>query len=96
MIRYAYAQHGVTLPRMSVDQARTGSEVGRAREQLAPGDILTFAAQPGGEVAHVGLYLGDGRFIHSARGGVQISELSDSDPVGKWWYERWVGARRLL
>jgi len=97
LIRYAYGQHGITLPRMSVDQARTGSEVGRALEQLAPGDILTFASDPGGAAAsHVGLYLGEGRFIHSATGGVQISQLSASDPVGKWWFERWVGARRLL
>lgn len=96
LIRYAYGQHGVTLPRMAVDQARTGSEVGRARDQLVPGDILTFSEQPGGSVTHVGLYIGDGRFIHSARGGVQISVLSESDPVGKWWFARWVGARRLL
>jgi cell wall-associated NlpC family hydrolase len=96
LIRYAYAQHGVTLPRMAADQARTGSEVGRALEQLMPGDILTFAEQPGGAVTHVGLYIGDGQFIHSARGGVQVSALSASDPIGKWWFARWAGARRLL
>jgi cell wall-associated NlpC family hydrolase len=96
LIRYAYGQHGVTLPRMAVDQARTGSEVGRAFDQLMPGDILTFADQPGGPVTHVGLYIGEGQFIHSARGGVQISALSASDSVGKWWFARWVGARRLL
>ncbi|HEV8196262.1 MAG TPA: C40 family peptidase [Gemmatimonadales bacterium] len=96
LIRYAYGQHGVTLPRMAVDQARTGSEVGRALDQLMPGDILTFADQPGGPVTHVGLYIGEGQFIHSARGGVQISALSASDSIGKWWFARWVGARRLL
>ena len=96
LIRYAYGQHGVTLPRMAVDQARTGSEVGRALDQLMPGDILTFSDQPGGAVTHVGLYLGDGKFIHSARGGVQISALSESDSIGKWWFARWVGARRIL
>ena len=46
-------------------------------------------------VMHVGLYIGDGKFIHSARGGVRISALSSSDPIGKWWFARWVGARRL-
>ncbi len=96
LIRYAYAQHGVTLPRMAIDQSRSGSEVGRALDQLAPGDILTFADEAGGTVTHVGLYIGDGKFIHSARGGVQISTLSASDPVGKWWFSRWVGARRIL
>lgn len=96
LIRYAYAQHGITLPRRSTDQARTGTEVGRSAGDLMPGDILTFADTAGGAVAHVGLYLGEGQFIHSARGGVQISALSADDSVGKWWYERWVGARRIL
>jgi cell wall-associated NlpC family hydrolase len=95
LIRYAYAQHGLTLPRTSVEQARAGSEVGRQLEQLLPGDILTFGADPRGEVAHVGLYLGDGRFIHSANGGVQISLLSADDSAGQWWWARWIGARRV-
>ena len=80
----------------STDQARTGTEVGRSLPELAPGDILTFADAPGGQVAHVGLYLGNGRFIHSARGGVQISVLGPDDAVGKWWWQRWTGTRRLL
>ncbi len=96
LIQYAYAQHGVTLPRRSVEQAGAGSEVGRQLEQLLPGDILTFAAEPGGNVAHVGLYLGEGRFIHSANGGVQTSLLSPDDAAGQWWFARWVGARRVL
>jgi cell wall-associated NlpC family hydrolase len=96
LIRYAYGQHGIVLPRQSVDQAKTGSEVGRNLSELMPGDILTFADNPGGAVSHVGLYLGDGRFIHSARNGVQISLLSADDAVGKWWFARWAGARRIL
>ena len=43
---------------------------------------------------HVGLYVGEGRFIHSARGGVQISELSAPDPVGKWWFEPVGGSEK--
>ncbi|HEV8357871.1 MAG TPA: C40 family peptidase [Gemmatimonadales bacterium] len=96
LIQYAYAQHGVTIPRRSVEQAQAGSEVGRQLEALQPGDILTFAAAPGGQVAHVGLYLGNGRFIHSATRGVQISILRGGDPTIKWWWERWVGARRVM
>jgi cell wall-associated NlpC family hydrolase len=96
LIQYAFAQHGITLARRSTEQARAGTEVARELDALEPGDILTFAADPGGSVQHVGLYVGEGRFIHSARGGVQISELSAADPVGKWWFDRWMGARRLL
>jgi cell wall-associated NlpC family hydrolase len=96
LIQYAYAQHGITLARRSTDQARAGTEVARELTALEPGDILTFSADPGGSVQHVGLYVGEGQFIHSARGGVQISQLSAADPVGKWWFDRWVGARRVL
>lgn len=96
LIQYTYAQHGITLPRQSTEQAKAGREVGRRVDLLQPGDILTFAAEPGREVSHVGLYLGEGRFIHSATGGVQTSTLTPEDPAGGWWYARWVGARRVL
>ncbi|HEV8612341.1 MAG TPA: C40 family peptidase [Gemmatimonadales bacterium] len=97
LIQYTYAQHGITLPRQSTEQAKAGRPVDRRLVALAPGDILTFSSDPGGDTpSHVGLYLGDGRFIHSATGGVQTSVLSAADPAGGWWYARWVGARRVL
>jgi len=98
LIQYAYAQQGISLPRVSTAQATWGQEVERSLEALAPGDILTFSGQPGGSrVSHVGLYLGDGRFIHSSSSkGVMESTLSASDPNGQWWFVRWVGARRVI
>lgn len=96
LIQYAYAQHGISLPRRSVEQARIGSEIGKEVGSLMPGDILTFAASPGGSVSHVGMYVGEGQFIHSASGGVRVSPLSSRDAGGKWWVERWIGARRVL
>lgn len=95
LIQYAYAQHGVQLPRTSRDQAREGRAVEKALGALLPGDILTFA-RSGSTISHVGLYLGDGRFIHSASQGVQVSVLSDADPYGRWWFRRWKGARRVV
>jgi cell wall-associated NlpC family hydrolase len=96
LIQHAYGRHGVALPRVSRDQARQGVAVERTLDALRPGDILTFAEQRRGRVTHVGLYLGDGQFVHSARGGVQISMLSASDPYGRWYWNRWVGARRIV
>jgi cell wall-associated NlpC family hydrolase len=98
LIQYAYAQQGIALPRVSTAQATEGVAVDRSLDALEPGDILTFAGQRGGtKVNHVGLYLGDGRFIHSsASRGVMESTLGASDPGGQWWYERWVGARRVI
>ena len=98
LIQYAYGQQGIALPRVSTAQATQGREVEKSIDALEPGDILTFAGQPGGtKVSHVGLYLGDGRFIHSSTSkGVMESTLSASDPNGQWWYLRWVGARRVI
>ena len=95
LIQYAYGEHGIRLPRRSVDQAERGQPVERVVGALRPGDILTFSVREG-PVTHVGLYVGDEQFIHSASNGVQLSRLSNDDPYGRWWWERWVGARRVL
>jgi NlpC/P60 family protein len=95
LIQYAYGRHGVTLPRRSVDQAREGTAIHKKYEALRPGDVLTFSNR-GGPVTHVGLYIGEGKFIHSATRGVQVSVLSGDDPYGRWWYVRWVGVRRIV
>jgi cell wall-associated NlpC family hydrolase len=95
LIQYAYAQHGITLPRRSADQALQGAKVDKRPEALLPGDILTFS-NGGGRITHVGLYLGDGKFIHSANDGVQVSLLNSEDVYGRWWWRRWVGARRIV
>jgi hypothetical protein len=95
LIQYAYKQHGIVLARRSVDQAKEGRKVDRKLDRLRPADLLTFTNR-GGPVTHVGLYIGGGRFIHSATRGVQISTLSAQDPYGRWWYRRWVGVRRIV
>ena len=96
LVQWAYSQHGIRLPRMSRDQARSGSEVPPVVEALQPGDLLLFAAQPGGGVTHVGMYVGQQTFIHSSNTGVKLSRLEGNDPDGAWWIARWVGARRLV
>ena len=95
LIQFAYAQHGIALPRRSMDQATEGDKIDKRVDALLPGDILTFS-NGGGRITHVGLYLGDGRFIHSANDGVQVSLLSSDDVYGRWWWRRWIGARRIV
>jgi hypothetical protein len=95
LIQYSYGKHGIALPRRSTDQAKEGRKIERKVGKLAPADILTFSNR-GGQVTHVGLYMGEGRFIHSATRGVQVSVLSPDDPYGRWWYKRWVGVRRIV
>ena len=95
LIQYAYGQHGIIMPRISRDQMRMGRAVEPRLEALRPGDILGFSVE-GNRVTHVGLYLGDGRFIHSATGGVKVSSLTATDGDSQWWRRRWTVARRIL
>ena len=58
---------------------------------LATGDLVFFASS--GQVSHVGIYVGDGRFVHAPRtGGVVRLERLD----GRYWQQRYAGARRVL
>lgn len=95
LIQFAYGQHGILLPRVSRDQARTGLLIERDLAQLRPGDILGFA-DGGNGISHVGLYVGEGRFIHSSSSGVKLSSLDGADPDGRYWRQRWAVVRRVL
>lgn len=95
LVQYAYQQHGIILPRISRDQMRMGRPVEPRLDTLRPGDILGFSVE-GDRITHVGLYVGEGRFIHSASEGVKISSLSATDPDSAWWRRHWVAARRIL
>ncbi|UCG85039.1 MAG: C40 family peptidase [Gemmatimonadota bacterium] len=95
LIQYAYGEHGLILPRTSRDQARTGMAIDRDVRLLLPGDLLGFSVEGAG-VTHVGLYVGDGMFIHSASDGVRLSSLTAGDTGNRWWRQRWVTARRVV
>lgn len=96
LIQYAYGRHGIRLPRTSRGQALFGTAVPARLDSLQPGDILAFAARAGGAVTHVGMYVGEGKFIHSSTTGVRLSRLHSSDPDGAHWIPKWVGTRRIL
>lgn len=83
--QYVYAQVGVYLPHHAASQYNYGVPV--SREQLEPGDLVFFNG-----LGHMGLYIGDGQFVHAPHTGdvVKISSLYDS-----WYASTWVGARRL-
>ena len=91
LIQYAYGQYGIRLPRVSRDQLRRGSPVELSVETLQPGDVLGFSAVVGGEATHVGLYVGDGRFIHSSSSGVRVSDLRTP-----YWQQHLIAARRMV
>lgn len=87
-----YRAHGITIPRDASDQSAVGTDV--TVSDLQAGDLLFFA-QPGGEgsVHHVGMYIGDGKMIHSPNASSTVSIVD---------WERWdennefAGAKRIL
>jgi hypothetical protein len=95
LIQYAYRRAGIPIARTAVGQSGAGVAIRVNIDQLLPGDILVFSDH-GDTPTHVGLYVGEGRFIHSASKGVQLSRLADDDPEGKFWLHRWIGVRRIV
>ena len=96
LVQYAYGEHGIRIPRRARDQADVGLAVTPVVEALRPGDILLFSEHAGAGVTHVGMFAGEGKFIHSSGRGVKLSLLDPHDPDGAHWLARWVGVRRVI
>ena len=91
LIRYVFQQvTGVTLPRTSKELSQVGANV--SLDDLQVGDLVFFNTR-NYAFSHVGLYLGDNRFIHAPRRGreVEITTLSR-----EYWQRHFNGARRLV
>jgi cell wall-associated NlpC family hydrolase len=91
-VRYLMRTFGVETPRTAAQMARAGREVPRDVSQLRVGDILTFGT---GRVSHVGIYIGNGRYIHASTGAGRIVEARldrPASPLVKAWY----GVRRMF
>ncbi|MFA7382502.1 MAG: NlpC/P60 family protein [Desulfurivibrionaceae bacterium] len=86
-----YKLNGLNLPRNSKAQYQAGSPVRRA--DLAPGDLVFFATNGDATVSHVGIYTGNGRFIHASKKGESIRQSSLRNGYFDGCY---VGARTYL
>lgn len=86
---WVFNKLGVALPHTSKGQAHEGVWVDK--ENLRPGDLVFFDTSGGAGISHVGVFVGDGKFYHSADQGVTISKLSES-----YYAKRYVTARRVL
>ena len=79
LTKIAYFSQGVILPRNASQQARVGCAVDASDfRAFAPGDLLFFGNSATGRINHVGLYVGDGRFIHCS-GHVKVNSLNPND-----------------
>ncbi|MEO7065898.1 MAG: C40 family peptidase [Rhodanobacter sp.] len=89
-VRYVFSHAiGIKLPTNSAAQFLDGLKVSRG--EMKPGDLVFFHTGRKHRISHVGIYISNGRFIHSPTTGksVQVSSLSES-----YWAKHFAGAKR--
>lgn len=88
---FVYKKVGITLNRISADQAKQGTTVSKAN--LQPGDLVFYSFQGTSNIDHVGIYIGNNKMIHSPKAGdtVKTTDISTS-----YWQSRFVTAKRVL
>ena len=92
LVDYIYrAAIGRRLPRSSRDMAAMDGHTVQRMTQLASGDLVFFASS--GDISHVGVYVGKGRFVHAPNSGGTV-RLDDID--GPYWREHFAYGKRLL
>jgi cell wall-associated NlpC family hydrolase len=89
-VRAVYNLCGLSIPRTSRDQFKAGESV--AKEALQDGDLVFFGASDD-SINHVGIYVGNGRFVHAPRRGEEIRVTSVDE---SYFEKRFVGARRYF
>jgi cell wall-associated NlpC family hydrolase len=82
---------GLSLPRTTAGQAGSGRRV-RRQADLVTGDLVFFDTGGRG-ISHVGLYVGEGRFVHAPNHGGRVRLDALADP---YWQQRYRGARRVI
>ncbi len=87
-VQRVFEVNGVRIPRSTAEQSRVGVQVGL--EDLKPGDLLFFTTyRP--DPSHVGIYIGNGRFVHaSEKTGITINRIDEP-----YWNKRFLFARRV-
>lgn len=90
-VRHVFeATLAIELPRSSYAMARLGAKV--ESDDLRPGDLVFYNTLQRA-FSHVGIYLGEGRFVHAPSRGKRVEIVDMSD---KYWKRRFNGARRLI
>ncbi len=90
LVYYCFLSSGVKLNRTASGQYTQGVYV--EKDKLEPGDLVFFVSPGTWSIGHVGIYIGDGEFIHASTGSheIVVSELS-----GSYWTSYYYGARRI-
>jgi cell wall-associated NlpC family hydrolase len=94
LVQYIMTTLRVPVPRTAAQQAGVGLALGRDTTRLRPGDLLTFGRSPRG-ISHVGIYLGNGRFVHASSVAGRVIESDLRRPPAAL-VKPWRGTRRVL
>jgi len=89
-VYYVYNSLGYKMPRMIVDMNKQGTYVSKAN--LKPGDVIIFQNTYASGLSHVGIYVGDGKFIHSPN---SRSVVSYADLYSTYYVNHYYSARRI-
>ena len=89
LVQYSYARAGISVPRTTRSQLSAGTAV--QKQSLRTGDLVFFD-QEGRKSSHVGIYIGEGRFVHAPSSGkrVRINNLNE-----RYWKKHFAAARRF-
>lgn len=90
LVYYSYLQAGVRLPRTTYGQLKASRPV--SLSQLHPGDLVFFRISHY-KISHVGIYIGNHKFIHAPSSGKEVTVDSLTDP---YWQHRFVRGGRTL
>lgn len=91
LVQYSHKSAGINLPRTTGQQYKASKRV--SRKYLKAGDLVFFKTAISRAVSHVGIYLGNNKFIHAPSSGkrVKISSMKEN-----YWRKRFTGAGRFL
>jgi len=91
LVQYVYSQAGIELPRTTGEQYRAALPI--KRQSLRPGDVVFFRTHGRRFVTHVGIYLGEDKFIHAPSSGKQVSIDSLQDD---YWRRHYTSGGRIF
>ncbi len=92
LVKYIATILHIDIPRTARMQARSGEPVAKDTAQLLPGDLVTFGR--GSSISHIGIYIGNGRFIHASTKAGRVIEAALLRAPARG-IKPWQGVRRL-
>jgi len=95
LVAYVMSALNLAVPRTAKQQAKQGQPLTKDTAQLLPGDLLTFGKTKKSPVSHVGIYVGEGKYIHASSVAGRVIESKIDRPYSPL-IKVWRGARRLL